>query len=472
MASSFLRQVFRESVRAKKARSLPGIIRQDGFLYLYATGAPLRVSLGKRIWEQLLQISPKKIGEIDFLPAPIHIEWNSKAKKYFDVGAAPPGLIPKLSKKSRLRTDKKLLKKIENDLSLTAEIENSERRKKFTFAIISHAAAYRQLEGSILKIPCFTKRGVLIPYRCTEHLIAEGLKTLSLVPQTKGVCGIYLCQGTELWPSQPSVLGSILANFATHGSSTQAYAHSWRRIHKHLRDLKEKTAMRPYVCGHSMGGALAIQIALYSHDLIETAYAFNPAVPNQRDFDFYQCLPKKLQEKIRVSANLDDFAFWRIGAKIIGTITVFLGKRRWRYHPVTFWDCIFLIPAFVKFVKNVRHAFPAHQNVFYLYENVVYVTLSQEEIEQENIERTTRFDYLRFFPKLYDPMKTLLNFVRKMFRWSLEEQYLKNEIEILALHERDLIDTMEEGMRQAEKEKELANLTIQKEILIRQLKKS
>ena len=112
------------------------------------------------------------------------------------------------------------------------------------------------------------------------------MKTASLFPQEEGAPSIYLCQGTELWPSQPSMFGSILANFAQHGAATEAYAHSWRRIHKHLRELG-----RPFVAGHSMGGSMALQIGLYSHALVERVYAFNPPVPGERDALFYQKLP-------------------------------------------------------------------------------------------------------------------------------------------------------------------------------------
>jgi len=211
-----------------------------------------------------------------------------------------------------------------------------------------------------------------------------------------------------------------------------------------------------------------MQIGLYSHDLIERVYAFNPPVPNQRDYDFYHQMDPSRQEKIVVSANLDDFAFWHIGSKIIGKVTLFLGKRRWRYYPVGLWDCIFVIPAFVKFILNVRHAFPAHQNIVALSESWISFVLTQEEIERENQERPSRFDYLHFFPKLYDPTKTLFRFVRKLFGWRMEAQYLRNEIEIIALHERDLIDMITEE-NEEEIKRELQELHRQKEILRRQL---
>ena len=211
-----------------------------------------------------------------------------------------------------------------------------------------------------------------------------------------------------------------------------------------------------------------MQIGLYSHHLIDSVYAFNPPVPNVRDYSFYHQMSENCRNKIQVITNLDDFAFWRIGAKVIGNVTLFLGKKRWRYYSVGLWDCLFLIPAFIKFIRNVRHAFPAHQNIAALYENWVSVKLTQEEIEKENIERTSRFDYLHFFPKLYDPMKVLITRARKIFKWGLEEEYLRNEIEILALHERDLIDTITDE-NQAEVEHELKELRRQKGILIKKL---
>ncbi len=219
-----------------------------------------------------------------------------------------------------------------------------------------------------------------------------------------------------------------------------------------------------------MGGALAIQIGLYSHTLIDEVYAFNPPMPNERDYLFYHQLSNESKNKIQVITNLDDFAFWRIGAKVVGNVTLFLGKKRWRYYAVSFWDCILFLPAFIKFIRNVHHAFPAHQNIAHLYENWVSVKLTQEEIEKENMERITRFDYLRFFPKLYDPMKNLLRHIRSIFKWRLEKIYIRNEIEILTLHEKDLLDTLSENNRE-EIIKEIKALRHRKGIFIKRLLK-
>ncbi|NGX61726.1 MAG: hypothetical protein K940chlam9_01215 [Chlamydiae bacterium] len=459
-ANRFLRTLWRELPPVKIPLSIPRIIREDGFLGRYAIGAPIQVGTLRTIWEKLT--SP--IVEIEGL-SPLTLGWNSVEEPFHDIDATPPGLLSKFSLAWKLKKDEELLRKIHEDLKKVAMIENAEKRCRLTLALLSHAAAYRELEGRILKIPSFRKAGEIVIYACYQHLIEEGVKTISLVPTVSGEPGIYLCQGTELWPSQPSVLGSILANFAYHGSATAAYAHSWRRIHKQLRDLK-----MPIVAGHSMGGALAMQIGLYSHTLVDRVFAFNPPVPNQRDYDFYHQVEKSRQEKIQVITNLDDFAFWRIGSKIIGKVTIYLGKKRWRYYAVGFWDCLLLLPAFVKFFLNVWHAFPAHQNITELSESWVGFPLSKQEIEKEHEDRPSRFDYLHFLPKLYDPFKTFLRFARSTFGWRMREQYLRNEIEILALHERDLIDTQNEGNRE-EIEVELKELRRQKEVLLSKLRR-
>lgn len=461
-ASRFVRLLWITESDPSWPKSLPSIIGQDGFLRMFALGEPLSLDLFRRIWKRY----PEPLNEKVIPLNPIRIEWNQAASFYYDEDATPPGVLPKLFINKRLKKDKEQLEHVRHDLVKARDIEDDERRRWLTLALLSHGAAYREIEGQILKIPCFSQADRLIAYRCHKHLIAEGVKTVSLIPLEKNAVPIYLCQGTELWPSQPSMIGSILANFATHGSSTAAYAHSWRRIHKHLRDLYN--GHFPVIAGHSMGGSLAMQIGLYSHHLIDKAYAFNPPMPNKRDYDFYHQLEPSRQEKIIVTANLDDFAFWRIGAKIIGKVTLFLGKRRWRYYPVGLWDCLLVLPAFVKFIMNVRHAFPAHQNITFLSENWVSIELTQEEIDRENHERLSRFDYLHFFPKLYDPTKILFRFFRKLFGWSMEEQYLKNEIEIVALHERDLIDTMNEQNKEEILE-ELEELHRQKERLRKQL---
>jgi len=457
-ASKLVRYFWIQECATKKRGTLPQIIRKDPFLRMYALGMGLSTSLFQKIWKRVIE----PIDHITPYLEPIYVNWNDPTLNFYDVDATPPGILPKLFSYFRIKKDKELIDKIVSDLKNISTLDNSHQRKWLTLAVLSHGAAYREIDKVELMLPSFTQKDHLVAYECHQHLIADGVKTISLVPKESQAPSIYLCQGTELWPSQPSMLGSILANFATHGSATGAYAHSWRRIHKHLRDLPGN----PIVAGHSMGGALAMQMGLYSHHLIDQAYAFNPPVPHRRDYSFYHKMSEKNQQKIILSANLDDFAFWKVGAKVIGNVTLFLGKKRWKYHSVGMWDCAFILPAFVKSIKNIWHAFPAHQKVVALHENWISVKLSYEEIETENLDRTTRFDYLHFFPKLYDPMKVLLTYARKIFKWGLEEEYLRNEIELIALHERELIDTRtEENIKEIERE--LEELRRQKNDLIR-----
>ena len=412
-ASRIVRSLWIEEGDPKKPKTLPRIIGEDGFLRMYALGLPCTIDLLQRIWSRTEESIEAKTIELE----PIYVEWNEQGMHFYDIDATPPGFLSKFVPYFRLKKDKELLNQIESDLKQVSKFKDSKKRILLSLAILSHGAAYRELDGYQLFIPSFTEQDKLVPYVCQQHLIAEGLKTISLVPLNPTAIPIYLCQGTEFWPSQPSMLGSILANFGEHGSATEAYAHSWRRIHQHLRALD-----KPLVTGHSMGGALAMQIGLYSHNLINQVYAFNPPVPNERDYLFYHQMSEESRGKIQVIANLDDFAFWRIGSKVIGNVTLFLGKTRWKYYSVGFWDCALLFPAFFKFIKNVHHAFPAHQRIAALYENWISVKLTQEEIEKENIERTRRFDYLHFLPKLYDPMKVLLTHLRKIFGWRLENR--------------------------------------------------
>lgn len=463
-ANCYVRSIWIEEAWQKRSKHIPRILGEDGFLRLYLEGAPVSVALFKKVWRRLSFCAEERVMTLN----PIHVEWNEQARIFFDVDATPPGILPKLYSAWRLKTDEKLLSQIAQDFELISRVEDHQKRIILTLAVLSHGAAYRELDRRVLKIPSFETPQKLIAYVCYQHLIAGGLKTISLMPLVPGASGIYVCQGTELWPSQPSVLGSILANFAMHGSATEAYAHSWRRIHKHLRDLKKNEGPLPIVCGHSMGGAMAVQIGLFSHDMIDQAWAFNPPVSNDRDYAFYQHLSQQERAKIFVVANQDDFAFWRIGAKVIGHVTLFLGKRRWRYYHVSIWDCLLIFPAFVKFILNVRHAFPAHQKVIALTDNFLSVELTKEEIEKENMERTRRFDYLHFFPKLYDPVKTILYYVRRLFGWSMEDAYLCSEIEVISLLEEDLLDSMTIENKE-EIEHELEELRRQKERLQKRL---
>ncbi len=466
-ANPFLRYLWTQVVDPKPPLGIPRIIGEDGFLRMYAMGSPLKVGLFRRIWERLQE--KEELIKL-LLPSPLRVECQELSHPFYDVDASPPGFAPKFFTRSRLKKDEELLQHIASDLKLIANIEKNEERKWLTLAILSHGAVYRELDRLVIEIPSFHEKGKWISYSCAQHFIAEGIKTVSLRPLQEGASGIYLCQGTELWPSQPSVLGSILANFAIHGSATAAYAHSWRRIHQHLRELQGKEGKLPLVAGHSMGGSLAIQIGLYSHNLIENIYAFNPPMPNERDHEFYHHLSAAIKDKILIHVNLDDFAFWRIGAKVVGKVTLFLGKSRWRYFPITYKDYLLLFVALGKFIVNVRRAFPAHQHIIALYENWVSVELTEAEIAKENQERTARFDYLHFFPRLYRPLNRLVRWIRRWFGWSFEQEYLRNEVEIIALHERDLMDTLTVENKE-EIEKELRELRRQKEKVIAALNK-
>lgn len=424
-----LRFAFSELFFSKKS-ALPKIMRDDGFLALFAEGKAIRIKEAKQVIE--LFEKKKRGGKL-----PIFCDFTPDSREFFEANATLPGFLPKVFPYFRLRTDRKLLDKIEIDLKKTAEFPQ-EKRKLITFMILSFFLAYRECEGLTIDLPHFTEDR-FVRYRCHTHLIGEGLKTISMVPLQQHP-PIYLCQGTEMWPSQPSMLSSILNNFAEHGSATQTYAHSWRRIHKQLRDLH--LDQKPIVMGHSMGGSLAMQIALYSHDLIEESYAFNPPMPGKRDAQFFEELPKEIQKKMQIFANLDDVAFWRMGECVFGNVTCFLSQKRWRYYPIYIKDMLLIVPALFKLIWNIKKAFPAHQKIFPLTSGYLFFTLSKKEIEEENLSRKKRFDALHFFPKLYDPLKWLIYVIRKIFKWSLEEEMLRNEIEILALHERDLLDTI------------------------------
>ncbi|MFN0064691.1 MAG: hypothetical protein ACKVOH_00465 [Chlamydiales bacterium] len=88
----------------------------------------------------------------------------------------------------------------------------------------------------------------------------------------------------------------------------------------------------------------------------------------------------------------------------------------------------------------------------------------------ENKERVKRFDYLKFLPRLNDPVKAVVRALRSLFGWSQEKEFLRNEIEIIALHERELLDTLNDTNRD-EIEYELDELKRQKRSLLRRYQK-
>ncbi len=244
-ASRMVRSLWIEESEPRRPKSLPRIVGEDGFLRMYALGQPLSVELFRKIWRRLGEPLEDKTIELE----PFYVEWNDPEVQFHDINATPPGFLPKISSYFRLKKDKQLLRLVASDLAHVSRYESAQKRKVLSVALLSHGAAYRELDGQVLWISSFREKNKLLAYRCKQHLIAEGVKTISLVPQTPGAPPLYICQGTELWPSQPSVLGSILANFATHGSATEAYAHSWRRIQQTSKRIKWETH-----CGRAQHG--------------------------------------------------------------------------------------------------------------------------------------------------------------------------------------------------------------------------
>lgn len=436
-----------------KTHDLPKIVAKRALLVAFTKGVPIQL-------KELLAVSLMPADEPSYYPT-LFAHHRLELSGLKQVICAPPTLASKFIRHTRIQTDKQLLDYIQLDLRALSHIEDNEYRRLLTLAVLAHGAAYRELDQKTLYIPSFEKPFLLMAYDCQQHLIEEGVKTVSLKPREAWATPIYLCQGTELWPSQRSNLESILANFAENGPATAAYAHSWRRIHKHLRELSTPY-LKPIVVGHSMGGALAIQTGLYSHQLIDKAFAFNPTVPSARDEEFYQKLSPELKLKLQVHANLDDVAFWRIGERVIGQVTLWFSTHRYPYYPIRWRDSLLFIPALIKVGLNLVGVFPTHQKMFALEPIALSMKLSLSDLETENRDRQNRFDTLRFFPKLYDPLRTLIKGVRKIFGWSLLREYLENELELISLHELELKDALNETNK-IEIEKELKALSIQKE---------
>lgn len=468
LANRFVRKVWKEKIHLARIKDLPGLVEKDTFLAMYILGRSLSVSQFSIVWEGLNE------AIVEPLPRSLKFGETKDASIYYDVKATPPGILPKMLTQYRIRQDFELLKHVQSDLDHVQRMKDPKKRKTTTLAILSHGASYREMEGKILEIPSLVEGSKeMVPYRFKQHLLWEGIKTISAFP-LKGRekhPGIYLCQGTEIWPSQPSMLGSIFANLGTEGCATEPYAFSWRQIHKHLRALSHRNGPLPIIAGHSMGGALAMQIALYSHGIIEKSYAFNPPVVEKRDYDVYHQLSKEAQKKILVFANLDDLPFWRIGSRVIGQVHVICSEKRWTYRPIKLWEIMTLFPALMKSVLNLIYSFPAHQSIFFLSRSYLIIPLSEEEIEQENRERVLRPDHIFFFPKLYHPARRLLHFARKHFKWELYEEYLKSQIEIIDLHCQDLQDALPPGKELNAALRELHRQKESLEISLKQLEK-
>lgn len=464
-ASSLVRQIWREEGGSSYSHGLPLLIEEDGFLRMYARGDTLTPSFSEAMHRRIREDLSKQ----EVLLSPLFL--GETLESFFDVNATPPGFLSKISQRSRLRKEGELIAKIQSDLEKVAHIGELEKRRVLTLAILAHGASYRELEGKVLYIPTLVSaKNELIAFGIKQHLLWEGIKTLSIFPmeQEEEERGIYLCQGTEIWPSQPSMLGSIFANFGKEGAATEPYAHSWRQIHKHLRELS--CGNLPYVAGHSMGGSLAIQIMLYSHALIEKAYVYNSQGVGERDYRVYKRFSSEVRQKLHLFVNLDDLPFWRMGAKVVGHVTCYIGERRWKYRTIKKWEVYALIPAMVKSIGNMLNALPAHQKIVPLHSSYVYFNLSPSEIAQENAERVTRFDYLDFLPKFYLPLRGLLRLVRRLFGWQLFEEYIKSQIEIIELHEEELREIISHHV-DSESVKQLEELARAKEELYRRLLK-
>lgn len=437
---------------------LPKILGDDGFLCRYAEGVSLTLKEFQPIWA--------KRGDLE---NSIELGSTPSSFAFYGVKATPPGLLPKLFSRLRLSQDPELLRQLQSDLLQVSKMTDDKMRHRLTLAILAHGAAYRELDGQVLEIPSFQGNG-LVPYAFRHHLLWEGIKTISATPLEREMQepGLYLCQGTEIWPSQPSILPSLFANLGKEGSATEPYARCWRQIHRHLRALTRDGGPLPIVLGHSMGGALATQIMLYSHPLIQKAAAFNPPVVEERDYELYDRLPYTAQCKLEVYANLDDFPFWRIGSKVIGNVTLFLGEFRFRYRPIRRWELFLILPVIYKVIVNLILSIPAHQNIIALQPSYLLVHLSRAELSKENARRPKRADHVQFLPYLYHPARMILRVIRSLFRWKKREEYLLSQIELLELHEHDLRDTLAiEGGKSIQKE--LDQLALEKERLRNQL---
>lgn len=434
--SARLREIWRREAQMHPRWDLPLVLAKDAFLQMYAEGEPVTVGLFRKIASGTHEQSAPTLS-------PIHIGKTEDYARYHGVKSLPPGVKAKLSSQWRKKSDPELLLRVQSDLNNLIRIKDHEERVWLTLTILSHCAAYRELHGMLLYVPSTVEKNVLVPYALSEHLIWEGVKTISMRPLDREHLepGIYLCQGTEIWPSQPLMLGSIFANLSSHGSATEPYAHSWRQIHRHLRAL-QKGGKRPLVAGHSMGGALATQIALYSHPLISKAYAFNPPVVEERDFHVFHRLSERAQAKLLVYANIDDLPFWRIGSYVIGKVHLLLGEKRWKYYPFKEVERFLFLPALVKAYRNLTHLVPAHQNIVSLMRTYCVLLLSEEEIKVENLERVLRRDKISFFPKMYKVVRFLMEFTRRHFRWEKRREYLLSQLEIIELHEQDLQETL------------------------------
>lgn len=409
--------------------NLPKVIESHPFLKLYAEAYPLNLASFRKVYAN-------KGGVV----SRVKVYQTQNADDYYNVRELSPKPIERFIPKWHKKQDSKLLEHVQHNLENASQIEDDQLRKWVTVGLLSKAA-FRELDGKILYIPCFKTKGLLIPYTLSEHMIWQGIKTVSCIPLEEGYQGIYICQGTETSPVQPHMLATVFANLGIEGAATEPYAHSWRQIHRHLRELAKITHTLPLVVGYSMGGALATQIVLYSHPFIEEAIAFNPPVVEERDYELYNQLSDKAKAKLLIFANIDDLPFWRLGSKVIGKVHILFGERRWKYHRFTNWDRYLLFPAFIKGCINVIHMVPSHQDLVFLMKTFCIMPLTDEEVQIENSERTKRAGHIVIFKKFYRPMRILVQLAQRLFHWNERLEFLKNELEIAYLHELDLEET-------------------------------
>lgn len=413
--------------------SLPEVVNRDPLLRMLVKGEPLSIE-----WLRPFVIDFLKDEHPGILP-PLLVEARSKPL-YHPVRPTPQGLMAKLTVRARKIADAKQIEESIENFSELAFEKDPQLRKWQTFATLAHGSAYRELHQKELWLPDFNIFGRLTRYTCEEDLISEGIKTAALYPEEgSGVHGIYLIQGSNPFPSQPHTMASFIENFGQGGSGRRAYEHSWRRIHKTLKKLMRAAEGRlPYIVGHSLGGSLAIQIGLYSQLFAEESFAFNPPMPQEKDYIYFRSLPESSQKKIQIFVNGDDFAFWRLGAAVFGQVYLVYGVEAWNGVLITKNDRRFIFPYLYKIYKNFALTIPSHLATYLLDSHFVVSLLSEEEKALENIQRQKRIDHLPFLPSLQEPGRQFFRTLRRIFSRTSEKRVLKNEIELLQMQEEEL----------------------------------
>jgi hypothetical protein len=452
-------RAFWTGVQQEQDPFLPEVIKRDGFLTALVKAYPLHTDWAAYLADHFPEYQIK-------VKAPIVEVQNHDL--YNRVRPTPNGLMAKISVRARRTAD---CVQIEHSLENFARLAFEQRpwmRKWQTYATLAHGSVYRELNQRELLLPDFEVKGKMILYHCEEHLISEGIKTVSLFPE-KGsrTNGIYLIQGTNPYPSQPQTLSSFLENFGKGGSGRGAYEHSWRLIHKHLKALVRHCGGKLVsVVGHSLGGSLGIQISLYSQVFIEESFAFNPPMPQENDRDYFYTLPESSQKKLNIFINGDDFASWRLGASLFGNVYLVLGMEPWNAMNVTKRDVGLVFPYFYKLLKNFVFTIPNHISSYLLDSHFVVVPLTDEELEIENNERQKRIDHMKFLPAMHSTLKNFFRGIRRFFSRSSERRVLQNEIELLNLQSEELFGKSDqeslEKLREIEEKKEELEVQIKR----------